>query len=379
MKLLWVPHTNYQPGLRGRYEYYIERLAPYHEIHIISWDTFSHNSLVRKLNPLTYAKSLQYWSKIVDGIVVHHLPRLPSINKLPTKEVTGINNQLFHWLVRKIIKEQQIDIVICPNAWYILGLPPFNLKVPLVIDYFDLLDDDLAKKYFINSQAVLCASSVMQDQVLKYNKQSYYFPNGIDTSLFNRADGKWVREKYSLGDSPVISLIGLTSSPSLYFINAVKIASRKIKDLKCLLVGGGSYLADMKRMVGDDPYFIFTGAIPYHQIPDFFVASNVGMYPGEKKPYYDAACPIKILEYTAAGKPVVTPELEELRRWNFPNLIFADPNPEDYAEGIFKAFHFKGEIQPSILETFEIDSLVSKLISILETTLSSWRTDLRSK
>lgn len=367
MKLLWIPHSSFRPGVRARAEYFVERLAKRHKMHVVCWDTFSHKSLGNKLNPLTYLKSLRYWVKVSDGIFVHHLPRLPSLNRTPTKEVTGFNNLTFHWLVKKIVKEHQIDVVICSNGWYIVGLPPSDLPVPLVIDYFDLLTKgNLEGKYFTNCKAVLCASTVMQEHALKYNSQAYYLPNGIDTKLFQQADGKKVREKYNLGDSPVVSLIGLTSSPSLYFIEAVKIAAQQIKDLKCLMVGSGNLLPRMKQLAGNDSRFVFTGAIPYQQIPDFFAASDVGMYPGDKTPYYDAACPIKVLEYTAAGKPVVAPELEELRRWNFPNLIFAEPNPAAYAEGICKAFQFKGEPSSSVLEPFEIDFLAERLNNILD-------------
>jgi len=365
MKLLWIPHSSFQPGVRARAEYFVERLAKSHEMHVVCWETFSHKSLGKKLNPLTYAKSLRYWVKDADGVFLHHLPRLPSLRKT-TKEVTGFNNLTFHWLVKKVVKEYQVDVVICSNNWYLLGLPPFDLPVPLVIDYFDLLHEDFEEKYFTKSQAVLCASRVMQEGALKYNSQAYYLPNGIDTKLFQQADGKEVREKYNLGDSPVISLIGLTSSRSLYFIEAVKIAAQRIKELKCLMVGSGNILPRMKQLAGNDTHFVFTGAIPYQQIPDFFAASDVGMYPGDKTPYYDAACPIKVLEYTAAGKPVVAPELEELRRWNFPNLIFAEPTPESYAEGICEAFQFKGNSLFSVLAPFEIDFLTERLIEILD-------------
>ena len=45
--------------------------------------------------------------------------------------------------------------------------------------------------------------------------------------------------------------------------------------------------------------------VPNAVVADYFIASDVGIYPGDASPYFDAACPIKVLEYSAAGKPVV--------------------------------------------------------------------------
>ena len=49
------------------------------------------------------------------------------------------------------------------------------------------------------------------------------------------------------------------------------------------------------------------------------------MYPVDEAVYYDAASPIKIFEYTAAGKPVVVPRITEAERLGFENLVFASP------------------------------------------------------
>jgi hypothetical protein len=45
-------------------------------------------------------------------------------------------------------------------------------------------------------------------------------------------------------------------------------------------------------------------------------------------------CPIKVLEYTAARRPVVATDLEELRRIAFPNVRLSAPDPASFASSI---------------------------------------------
>jgi len=81
----------------------------------------------------------------------------------------------------------------------------------------------------------------------------------------------------------------------------------------------------------------------------------VGLYPGDATPYFDAACPIKILEYSAAGKPVVATDLEELRRWAWPNVYLAPPEPRAFGAAIVRAF--RGHAALPDLAPFEWDLL----------------------
>ena len=52
--------------------------------------------------------------------------------------------------------------------------------------------------------------------------------------------------------------------------------------------------------------------MPPSEVADFFAATDVGLYPGDKNAYFDAASPLKILEYTAAGKPVACVRLNRI-------------------------------------------------------------------
>jgi glycosyltransferase involved in cell wall biosynthesis len=147
-------------------------------------------------------------------------------------------------------------------------------------------------------------------------------------------------------------------------LDAFPIIKEKIPNLQFLIVGDSHLLPEMKRKArkynGD---IIFTGWINYDEIQDYFAALDVGIYPVGKNVYFDSACPIKILEYTAANKPVVSTDLKELHNLNFPNVIFAEPNPKDFSEKIVMALNTNVEYPD--LKEHDWDVLTRKLEKIL--------------
>src|SRR5204862_3659669 len=76
---------------------------------------------------------------------------------------------------------------------------------------------------------------------------------------------------------------------------------------------------------------------PHDEVAAYFKATDVGLYPGDANAYFDAACPIKVLEYSAAGRPVVATDLAELRRLALPNVLLAPPEPRAFGAAIVRA------------------------------------------
>ena len=359
MKILWVPHTSRDSlGTKPRALYFIERLAPRHTIHEFCWDAPVRRSVAG------LASALSFWRGAADGVVRYHLPRLPTMPGTLGRTAVAVNQAIFRRLVRRVVREGGIDVVICSCNWYVHGFPPPGLPVPLVLDYFDLLSEAHETRYFRDGQAVLCASSVMYERARRHGVPCHHLPNGIDSHLFARADGAPARRRYGLEGFRVVSLIGLTGSPRLYFLDAIELGSRRFPDLKGLIVGQGAMLPAIRAAIrGREHLFRLVGPQPYSAMPELFACTDVGLYPADQAPHFDAALPIKVLEYSAARKPVVAPPLEELRRLHFPNLRFAAPTAEAFAEAIGRAL--EEPVDRPDLSAFELAGLASRLESIL--------------
>lgn len=364
MKILWVPHTSRsRSGVRSRSAYFIDRLAGAHTIHEVCWDVPIRRS------PVGLASTLRRWTRVAGKITFHHLPRLPTFPGPLGALSFALNQGMFSSAIRRIVREYPLDVVVCSCNWYALGFPPRDLPVSVVLDYFDFLSDEHEARYFSGCQAVLCASSVMYDRARRHAVAAFHLPNGVDSRLFRQADGAAARRRYGLEDARVVSLIGLTASEDLYFLDAIERVARRFPDVRGLIVGGGTLLPAIQAKIrGREQLFTLLGPRPYEEMPELFACSDVGLYPGDSGPQFQAALPIKVLEYGAAGKPVVSVPLEELRRLAFPNVVFAAPTAADFADAIGGALSEPS--MPPDLAPFELDRLAGRLVEILEDVVS---------
>ena len=342
MKILWIPHSPSEPGAHRRDQYFIHFLKDRHQIYTLTWQTWQSGDRLKAV-----MAGLRFYPLKIDGLDAFHIRRIPDFmrpfRKKHYKNV-GINQHFFHQDIRRIVDQRNIDLVIAGPTSFMTGYPPFDLDVPLVFDYLDCADwdekpDHPEKTYMRNSDAILCVSSIAKERAKTFDKPCLYLPNGADIDKMRSASGRELRKKLGLENAKIVSLIGLTCSPRLYFLQSVVEAKKHIPELKCLLVGHSpSIEAALEKIPNWRDTFIFTGPVPYADIASYFAASDVGMYPVDETVYYSAASPIKIFEYTAAGKPVVVPRITEAERLGFANLVFAAPEILPYADGIVEAF-----------------------------------------
>ena len=283
-----------------------------------------------------------------------------------------INESLHARAVRQVVAKEAIDVVLCGISHQAVGLPPRDLRVPLLFDYLDYkLENwpEVEGEYLARSDAVLCTSKVLLERVAHLHPHPHYLPNGVNLEAAVAADGERVREQYGLQGAKVVSLIGLTGSRELFFVDAIAAVAREIPQIAFLIVGdaaaaGGFGNEMIRRATALGLRTVATGQVAPSDVADFFAATDVGLYPGDKTPYFDAASPLKVLEYTAAGKPVVATDLAELRNWNFPNVHLAAPTEDAFAHEIKLALGRTHDFPD--LSAFGWSALGERLESILK-------------
>jgi len=246
------------------------------------------------------------------------------------------NEQLFRFYTRQLVRNLGIDVLVYGLGHRAVGLPPFDLPIARVFDCLDLIIyPEIEAAYIANSDVILCTSRVLVDRLQKFGREGVYVPNGVSMSRIALGQRDRTRAELGLQGKRVVSLIGLTSSPSLFFVDALALAAEQMRDIVFLVVGGGDLLrpiVERCRQLG--LRFVATGRIPNKEIANYFAATDLGLYAGDANPYFHAACPIKVLEYTAARRPVVATDLEELRRIALPNVRLSPPDPARFASAI---------------------------------------------
>lgn len=368
MKILWIPHLPWARMTGQREWHLIRRLLPRgHEVHVVTWDA------IRSASALVH--SVTSGVERDGSFVIHRAARLPNpVGRITRDYARGFrpNEWLFQRQVRKILAEERFDLLAYGLSHKAVGLPPFDVSVPRVFDYLDLcVYPEVEAAYLRHSDLVLCTSGVLVDRVRELGGRPQYLPNGVDRERIASGRSEAVRRKLDLVGKKVVSLIGLTYSRSLFFIDAMAEAARAVPDIVFLAVGAGGLLPHE----GLGPFearcrerglpFVATGFVPHDAVADYFMATDVGLYPGDANPYFDAACPLKILEYSAAGKPVVATDLAELRRLAFPNVYLAPPEPSAFAAAIVRALNERTSMPD--LTAFDWDVLARQFEAACET------------
>jgi phosphatidylinositol alpha-1,6-mannosyltransferase len=136
---------------------------------------------------------------------------------------------------------------------------------------------------------------------------------GVDTQAFRpTVDGLGVRQRYRLRDRPVIvcvsRLVPRKGQDSL--IRALPAVRRRVRDAALLLVGGGPYrstLEVMAREEGVSDHVIFTGSVPWEELPNHYAAGDLFAMPCRtRRGGLDVeGLGIVYLEASATGLPVV--------------------------------------------------------------------------
>ncbi|NWF65471.1 MAG: glycosyltransferase family 4 protein, partial [Chloroflexi bacterium] len=80
-------------------------------------------------------------------------------------------------------------------------------------------------------------------------------------------------------------------------------------------------------------------AVPHHEIPELIANADICVAPLalNDRNVTQGACPIKILEYMAAGRPLLAsnmPIVRELVREDVDGLLFSPNDPEDLARQV---------------------------------------------
>jgi len=217
------------------------------------------------------------------------------------------------WIIRK----HDINIILERNSSKGVGVFAGTLLgVPSVVEVIDPDYSNLAlrfaKKVFVYTDKIL-PPNFPKDKI-------EITTAGADTETFNPdADGDSIREKYGLHGKDVVLYVGEMSAWH-GAEDLVRVASKLDESTKILMVGKNvESLKEKTEESGVSDKFVFTGFVSYNEVPNYITAADVAVAPYnpqgfklmEKHGFYFS--PIKIFEYMACAKPIVTTNVEIVR------------------------------------------------------------------
>jgi glycosyltransferase involved in cell wall biosynthesis len=137
-------------------------------------------------------------------------------------------------------------------------------------------------------------------------------PLGIDTTLFQRTDGAVMRQRYGLGTRPLVMYTGILDHLQRvdYLLHAMRHVVAQMPQAKLLLVTNIAKtedVAECQRLIADlglREHVDIVTHDTFEDIPLFLAAADVAVVCRPHCPGF----PVKLLNYMAAGKPIVTSE-----------------------------------------------------------------------
>lgn len=222
------------------------------------------------------------------------------------------------------------------------GLPSIELKYHYPGLDLDLLskikEQELATLHL--SDAIICPSRVTRDYIASLGlsrKLVTVIPNGVSPSDFSASPLPARGERV-----PVLLYIGTLADwqgLDIVIKSLPKILEQQAVRLQ--IVGRGrsrqrKMLAKQIRKLGIEEHVIVQPAVPHHEIPTLIANADICVAPLSlnDRNVTQGACPIKLLEYMAAGRPLLAsnmPIVRELVREDVDALLFSPSDPDDLA------------------------------------------------
>ncbi|WP_285815956.1 glycosyltransferase [Thomasclavelia cocleata] len=246
-----------------------------------------------------------------------------SVSGLPYERclysVDFINGKISYKAIEKAINKIGFDDYI---VWFdrIHGCDVKKfLKKHYVI--YDLIDEILAFGRIKNKNLLLkkenkilkecellisSSNSLMKRKIHQANRigENIFLPNGVDCKRFVSSNRNINRDRI------IVGFIGTISQRALNFTLIKKIAKLK-PEWKYVFVGPGK--SEDKKILDDKNIQVYN-AVNGHEIPGIIEKFDVGIIPyNVETEEMDYVFPRKACEYLAAGKPVVSTTLKEIK------------------------------------------------------------------
>jgi len=190
-----------------------------------------------------------------------------------------------------------------PDEARMNGAPEWKIRL---ISFFE-------RRFYRVSDKLIAVTSGLKDWLIDDYKippdKISVIPNGADVKVFKPMDQRVCQEELGFNeDSLYVCFVGMLQvwQGLEYLIEAAPYILVKIPNVKFLIVGDGvarNRLMELVNSKGLKEHFVFTGQVAHQQVPVYINACDICVAPYIRG---KMGFSLKLLEYMACGKPVIT-------------------------------------------------------------------------
>lgn len=186
------------------------------------------------------------------------------------------------------------------------------------------------------ADAVIVCSQKLYDLKKDLARNLHLIPNGVDANHYRCVlDGAGpLPEESAAWPRPIYGYTG-TIHPDRVDVDLVERMAKRLTEGCFALVGPGFLPdADRDRLLATGKVH-FTGPVPYDRLPQFMRAFDVCMTPHRMTPFTESLNPIKLWEYLAGGKPIVSTDVAGFR--DFPQFVRIARTEDEFLNALQEA------------------------------------------
>ena len=314
-----------------------------------------------QLTVIALRKKGQARAEVVEGVRVYRLPRLELFKKTPCenptfmqrlglkfKSVLGYLSEYVYFTSACFVMSVYVafrhgfDAIHAnnpPDTLFLVALPYKLLGKKYVFDHHDLCPELYRSRYGARHdflarllQWVEWGNLKLADVTIATNqsyKQIQIERGGRKPeSIFVVRNGPNRRRMIIAAPSELLRQKGKTIFCYIgslnpqdgvdYLLRALRhlLYDLKRDDFYCIIIGSGDSLEDLRKQSRElklENHVELTGFIPEEQLEAYLAAADICVDPDPSSPLNDVSTWIKVMEYMAYGKPIVTFDLKETR------------------------------------------------------------------
>lgn len=371
-KILVIPHHPDIKDIKIRLIEIAKYLSDNHNVYLLDWTgTEKERNLKERI--LSSIKDLFRRTTIYNDNGLNRI-NIPNLHR-PLFLVHSFNS----YFLNKVVEKEQFDIII-NGSFYQFPIKIKDKKFTYIYDIadlpssgkkgsFDYFIEQKTKEEIQKADAVTVISNEMVDYVKEqYGLEANFVPNGADLKKIrsvSETETANIRKKYGLVDKWVIGYVGFIGSwvNVDLVVKSFKLMKKDIAEAVLLWIGLSPNLEELKQKYASED-IIFTGGIS-GDIEPYFNVLDIGLMCHRECPFQDKAFHLKVIEYTASKKFIVSAKLKETQRLGFPNIIFTSENVDDWARALKIAREMKWESQwDGLVKSYDWKNIVEKFIRI---------------
>lgn len=272
--------------------------------------------------------------------------------------IPGAISKLFSYpLVRYVAsKIQNSDLILATPYTACMMALFLKTEIPIVyedVDRFCLFYTNPVKRFIVHyleeycilhaTYVVTASPELLSDSIEIRGGNTSFIPNGVDFSLFRNEMKRCHKDRRNRYALVYVGAVEPWSGIDIA-IKALAEAIREEPRLKLIVVGGGSmgYVSHLKRLakkLGILGGVDFLGKKRYAEIPVLLSEVGIGIATFPINELWRKAFPYKVLEYGAAGLPIVMSDatyLSKLVKENEAGVVIKNLDPSDVAEAILR-------------------------------------------